>query len=706
MKYWAFVSYSHRDAPIAARLQRFIETYAIPKALVASSNGRIPAHLKPVFRDRDELQAGSDLNSTVRAALADSRFLVVVCSPDAARSQWANREILEFKKIHGEANVLAFIAAGEPFASRMPGREGEECFPEALRFALTPDGEPRGEALEPIAADMRPHADGPRLAMLKIVAGMIGVGLNELVQRDEQRRMRRMAAIVAGSMAGMAVMAVLTLMAVHARNEAQSQRAQAEDLLEFMLGDLREKLVPVGRLDVLDAVGAKALSYYARQDPSSLDANELGTRSRAMHLIGEMRVQRGQLAEALEAFQSAARTTAELLQRSPRDGQRLFDHAQSTYWVGYIAWRRGQAEEAASSFAEYRRLAGELATLDPGNVDWQLEPAYADTNLGVVQLARGDLDGALRSFSSAREIYERLIPRRNAVAKDLAEALSSIAKVHEAKGDYEAAIASETQRLGVIRSMPDAGKDRRIQQQVANAMANLARLALLQGRPRDAQRYLTDALGAIRELAGSDPANMAWLSELCFYRLRFAEIARALGDLPWAHAMIAETGPDVTRLKAKDSTSLRWNVQLDAVYLTEITLLAFVEGTQPPTANLEQLVDRARAFEAQGKKLGGLPSESLAEAQLLLGDALARSGRDAEAREQWGASLARAASGEREGMAVIRARALVRLDRVEEAKALLARLEASRYRHPAYAELSNELGRDAAPRLTKTQRRQ
>ena len=122
-KYWAFISYSHRDARVATALQRALETYRLPRRLVGKGTamGALPAYLKPVFRDRDEMEAGADLKATVREALTQSRWLIAVCSPAAARSPWVNREIIEFKKLHGEARVLALIAAGEPFASRMPG---------------------------------------------------------------------------------------------------------------------------------------------------------------------------------------------------------------------------------------------------------------------------------------------------------------------------------------------------------------------------------------------------------------------------------------------------------------------------------------------------------------------------------------------------------------------------------------------------------
>jgi serine/threonine protein kinase len=109
-----------------------------------------------------------------------------------------------------------------------------------------------------------------------------------------------------------------------AQKEAERQHAQAEGLIEFMLGDLRKKLEPVGRLEVLDSVGAKVLDYYAKQDASSLDASALGRRARAQHLIGEISNLRGNTEEALTSFRSAAEATAQALAQAPNDGQKGF----------------------------------------------------------------------------------------------------------------------------------------------------------------------------------------------------------------------------------------------------------------------------------------------------------------------------------------------------------------------------------------------
>src|SRR3954471_2281743 len=128
-RYWAFLSYSHRDSATADWLHEALEKYRVPRALVGQQTPRgiVPAGFTPIFRDRHELAASGDLGHTIREAIVGSRCLIVLCSPDAAHSRWTNEEIIAFKKAHPSGCVLAAIVDGEPFASEMKGREGEEC---------------------------------------------------------------------------------------------------------------------------------------------------------------------------------------------------------------------------------------------------------------------------------------------------------------------------------------------------------------------------------------------------------------------------------------------------------------------------------------------------------------------------------------------------------------------------------------------------
>ncbi|MFN7176844.1 MAG: toll/interleukin-1 receptor domain-containing protein, partial [Thermaurantiacus sp.] len=308
--YRAFISYSHADARAVARLHRDLERFTVPKELVGREGlfGPVPSRIAPIFRDRDELPASGSLSARLEEALRDSMFLVVACSPSAAQSRWVGKETESYLRIHGPDRILAIIVGGE---ADLPL---EALFPPALA------------ALSPIAADARPEKDGERSAFLKVAAGLLGVGLDDLVQRDAQQRLRRAGLLAGGSVALAAGMAALALVAVNAQREAERQRDAAESLIEFMLTDLRGRLEPVGRLDVLDSVGERALAHYQAQSKGARDPEMLGRRSRALILIGEVANLRGASEESLIAFREAAATTRALMDANPVDGDRIYDH--------------------------------------------------------------------------------------------------------------------------------------------------------------------------------------------------------------------------------------------------------------------------------------------------------------------------------------------------------------------------------------------
>jgi hypothetical protein len=111
-RYRAFLSYSHADTPAAARLHRWLETYRIPPAGGHGNAARqVPRRLTPIFRDRNELPASSDLNEEVRNALAASACLIVLCSPEARRSRWVDQEIRYFREKHPDRPILAGAAS-------------------------------------------------------------------------------------------------------------------------------------------------------------------------------------------------------------------------------------------------------------------------------------------------------------------------------------------------------------------------------------------------------------------------------------------------------------------------------------------------------------------------------------------------------------------------------------------------------------------
>ena len=207
-RYWAFISYSHADAKWGDWLHAALETYRLPARLVRKSKpeGAVPRRIFPVFRDREELASSSSLGENIQNALRLSRALVVICSPRAAASRWVNEEIKLYKSMGREDRVFCLIVDGEPNAPTDSGLL--ECFPKAVRFQLSRDGEISAEPAEPIAADAREGKDGKRNALLKLIAGIVGVPFDELRQRERQRQIRqriRMIGSVAAALAGAAL---------------------------------------------------------------------------------------------------------------------------------------------------------------------------------------------------------------------------------------------------------------------------------------------------------------------------------------------------------------------------------------------------------------------------------------------------------------------------------------------------------------------
>lgn len=685
-RYWAFLSYSHDDKTWADWLHHALETYRVPRKLVGRDTGAgpLPARLTPIFRDRDELPAATDLGDKIEAALAASRFLVVLCSPTAATSRWANEEVLTFKRMHPDRPILAMIVDGEPGATDLPGREAEECFPPALRYELDAAGELSDERAEPIAADAREEGDGRKMALTKLVAGMLGVGLDELVEREAQRRQKRLAIITAASMAGMVVTSGLAVVALQARDEAREQRAEAEGLIGFMLGDLRGKLEPLGKLDVLDSVGERALRYYSGQDKKALSEEGLAQRSKALTLIGEIAQRRGDLDGALKRYSEALAGTAERLERAPDDPSRLFDHAQNVFWVGYIAWERRQIGEASRRFIEYKRLAERMIAIEPGNPRWQLEGVYADTNLGTLMLETKQYEPALTTLAGATRAAERLSaarPADQAYRTQVIDALAWQADAQEGAGRIAQALASRRRQVRLINALGSAGDTPDMQSKAAVAYKMIGRLEYLLGRIPIAIAELRHAAAIADGLRAVEPANAKWGSDSAGIYYQLGLILAETGDRQGA-ARAAWTSCALARqLVERDSSS----VEARILHLGNCHFLR-ARGA----ANARSALREARAaieIGENGSSGGRTDGRELRIKSLLVaGDQLAATNRTGDALANWSSALVilTAAGDSHPNMRALQFRLLRRLGRHEESEAAARQLEAMGYRTPVF----------------------
>ncbi|HYI40053.1 MAG TPA: toll/interleukin-1 receptor domain-containing protein [Allosphingosinicella sp.] len=511
--YVAFISYSHKDAAMGRWLHRRLEGYRLPRRLAGTqgADGEIPARLTPIFRDRDELPAAGDLSERVRAALAVSKNLIVLCSPSSAASPWVAKEIATFRELHPGRPILSAIVDGGP----------DQCFPPVLREG----------GIEPLAADLRKEGDGHRLGLLKLVAGLAGIGLDTLVQRDAARRVRRITYVTAAAVAAMLVMALLTALAINARAEAERQRAEAEGLVEFMLTDLRQTLKAVGRIDVLTLVNRRALARYGTGDVKNLPEDALLRRARLRRAIGEDEVVSGNLASALGAFEDARRVTAEQLARHPADPERLLQHAHSEYWIGRVYEIRREWPMAQRQYTRFAALTERAIVADPQNPDYMLEVAASAVDLGNVHLnGNNDAPAAQRSYEKAVVWFEKAGRARPADSETLlrqANAYAWLADSYYMQSLWPRSLRARQAQHAIVETL-HRSEPSNMQNgfRLALAQRGLGRSLIKVGDKAGAEKQLHQAYSWSRRLIGLDPDNAEWLlfAGLMGCDLRYADL--------------------------------------------------------------------------------------------------------------------------------------------------------------------------------------
>ena len=680
-RYWAFLSYAHEDSRAAGKLHNWLERYRVPKALVGSPHplGTIPKRLTPVFRDRQELAASNDLGREIKEALEVSNCFIVLCSPEAAQSRWVDQEIRDFKRLHGEDRVFAAILGGEPFS----GHEATECFPPALRQRIGAEGQDTGELAEPIAADFRVEGDGWRGGFLKLVAGMLDVGLDDLVQRDQQRRHKRMAWMAAASLAGMTVTSGLALFALDSRDTAREERREAEGLVGFMLGDLKGQLEPIGKLEALDQVGERALAYYERQDRKELSDDQLAQRSQALTLLGRIAIARGNSVGALARVSEAMRSTEELVERAPNNPQRLFDHAQNVFWMGELGRDLGRLDRAEAAYREYQSLANRMVAIEPTNPKWQMETLYAKENIGIILFYQRRFADAARELDAGLPVMAALVsrnPDNDEYQNELGNMLAWLADARNNEGRYDLAIKARERQIDLLQKRLASGQsDVNLEQQLVIAHRALGRALTDTGQPRRAAAQLRNGIRKAQILIAGEPENATWRGTAAGLYLDLAENLLAVGQVRSAQQEAQAGCALVESLRNQKAAITTWHTSQTTCYTLEARF-ALTEAALPQalasarkalySARLERSLDPIR------------DRYSVASAYRLIGDIQNRIGNERAAQEAWIAGLAQLPKNVRERPREMgdRASLLERLERRAEAQPLLEKLREQGFR--------------------------
>lgn len=471
MSYLAFISYSHVDERWARWLHRALETYRVPRRLEGrlTANGSVPRRLHPIFRDRDELPSTADLPAAIQAALGKARHLIVLISPAAAASQWVNEEIRQFRSLGGDARIHCLILPDAPATAH------------SIRALLPPAMGAEGDrpALEPLAADLRPGHDSRAEARLKLVAGLLGLPLDELRQRELHRQRRRWIALTAVSLSVTLLTSALAIVAVRAREAAEREARRAQAVERFVIELFESSGVERGpqarqiTAEELLARGRESLQQSLREEPP--------TRSRLLTTIGRMYLGLDMADVAITSFEEAL----DLQKDDARAATPIrVELARALTWTA-------QNDAALAAVRQALEDLRHDATADPRlPIDALLvlgEAAYRGLSY--------DDPTAVQAFTEALGRIERVAPG----GKRHAEALIGLARVADGAGDF----AESVRRYREALALGGAGDARVPPHILAGARQQLG----------DTLRKMGDVTAAEREL-----------------RLAVTELVAALGD--------------------------------------------------------------------------------------------------------------------------------------------------------------------------------
>jgi tetratricopeptide (TPR) repeat protein len=517
--YDAFISYSHaKDKPVAAALQASVQRLGKPWYRRRSLR---------IFRDDTSLSATPHLWPSIEEALARSRYLILLVSPQSAASQWVGKEIaywLAHKSIdtlllaltEGE---LAWDGAADDFAR-------SEALPPALKGRF---------AAEPKWVDVReyragtPSRKGKFLDLSADLAATIhGIPKEDLLSQEV--RQQRRALTLAWSAA--ASLFMLAGAAAWQWQTAQTQRAKAENALNAAAATA-DHLVYDLAIELRNQPGM----------PVALVLNILGR------------------AETMQRQLAQANATTPQLQHL--EATALEELAHTLIYQGAIAGARSMAERAVA-------IEEDLLKGNPADPKYQRELAVSLNELGDAHYASGDYAPAEALFTRALAMTQKLAdaaPDNDSLQDDLAGCVGRIFAVQIVTGREAAALDSSTREIAILEKLAAKQPDNQPwQYDLSRAYNRHGLLSSQMGRSADALKAYQSGLAIRQKLVAAAPDNTEYRRGLFDNYTPLGDLLAKTGAQQDALAAYRGALPDMQKLALSDPSNNQWQESLASGY--------------------------------------------------------------------------------------------------------------------------------------------
>ena len=312
-------------------------------------------------------------------------------------------------------------------------------------------------------------------------------------------------------------------------SEKIATRAQsaAESLIGTMIYDLRDKLAPLGHLDLLDDVSKHAEIYFKNNPSTSADA--LRDEAAMWDNRGKVLNQSGDVMAARGAFEKSQEIRMRLAVAAPLNVQAQRDLSVSYDRLGAIAQVEGNFRSAHTAFEKGLEIAKRLAEADPPDVQAQRDLSASYDSLGGVVQAEGDLKAARQAFEQGMGIAKRLAeghPLDVQAQRDLGVSYDRLGGIAQAEGDLKSARRDFERSLEIVKLLTEADpRNAQTQRDLIVSYHNLGDIALADDDVKTASEAFEKGLEIAKSLAKMDPRNIRAQQDLWEIMGQLAAIA-------------------------------------------------------------------------------------------------------------------------------------------------------------------------------------
>ncbi|MCB1095324.1 MAG: tetratricopeptide repeat protein [Verrucomicrobiae bacterium] len=302
-------------------------------------------------------------------------------------------------------------------------------------------------------------------------------------------------------------------------NQANRAREQAEELVDFILDDLRTGLLPIGRTELLSAASERAAAYFENLPPDQITPESELNRAKVLVTIGQALTDQGDYDDAAKRFEAGVDILERLTDGDPAQEAWQFELGWSLTELGILLDKQrayGQAQEVNE-----RALAIFLPKVQGAksqDVDWIYGVAAAQFGLASAAAGERNVKVALDRYAECAATARTglmIEPDHILTMQVLAISLNDAGLTRQRNDDHEAAIPLLQQGTEAMRKlMARDPRTRRWEKELATGLNNIGISLDALERYDEAQTYLREALTLRQGLAVWDSRNGAWLANL------------------------------------------------------------------------------------------------------------------------------------------------------------------------------------------------